>query len=101
MGTAAANLNAAKSLLAENIFCGQTFGLKKRALNTVTAQLEGGGAKCRSALCFLVGTLLHADSLVNGDADTGTAKQYKMFQCCQMLPLPQITAMARSIMLLI
>lgn len=53
MGTAAANLNAAKSLLAENIFCGQTFGLKKRTLNAVTAQLEGGGAQSRSTFFFL------------------------------------------------
>lgn len=70
MGTAAANLDAAKSLLAQNIFCGQTLGLKKRALNTVTAQLEGGGAQSRSTLCFLVGTPLHADSLVNSDDET-------------------------------
>lgn len=68
MGTAAANLSAAKSLLAENIFCGQTLGLKRRALNTVTAQLGGLGSVFSSRG-------LTAALLSFGDADTGTAER--------------------------
>lgn len=70
MGTAAANLSAAKSLLAENIFCGQTLGLKRRALNTVTAQLGGLGSVFSSrGLCYTAALLSF------GDADTGTVER--------------------------